>query len=167
VRTMRLFGDGRRQIAAFYFPGELIGPEAGAVQRFAAEALDETVVVAVRLSTLDAVAGGPELERAIWQATRRELERVQEHLLVLGRKSAAERVASFLLTLARRTPGLHVSVPMSRQDIADYLGLTIETVSRGISEFKRRQYISATSTHQFRLTGLSALQTLASGEAAA
>ena len=86
---------------------------------------------------------------------------------MLGRQTAYERLAWFLLRVKERSGGSNeIDVPMSRQDIADYLGLTIETVSRGISEFKRRQYISAISAQQFRLTGTTALQALASGEAA-
>ena len=85
---------------------------------------------------------------------------------MLGRQTAYERLAWFLLRVKERSGGGNeIDMPMSRQDMADYLGLTIETVSRGISEFQRRQYISAISTHQMRLNSLTALQSLASGEA--
>jgi len=86
---------------------------------------------------------------------------------MLGRQTAHERLAWFLLRVKERSGcGAEIDMPMSRMDMADYLGLTIETVSRSMSEFKRRQYISAINTHQIRLTGLAALQALASGEAA-
>ena len=81
-------------------------------------------------------AGDEDLDRALWQATRRELERTQEHLLVLGRKTACEKVASFLMDLAQRDRSEQVALPMGRQDMADYLGLTIETVSRMLTQLQ-------------------------------
>jgi len=136
VRTTRLLSDGRRQVGAFYYPGDLVGLETGPVHRFSAEAICDSTVLVVRRSALKAFAGDGELDRAIWEATRLELERTQDHLLVLGRKSACERVASFLIGLARREGGQRVVLPMSRQDMADYLGLTIETVSRMLTQLQ-------------------------------
>ena len=129
VRTTRLLSDGRRQVGAFYYPGDLIGLETGPIHRFSAEAMCDCVVLVVRRSALKTFAGDGQLDRAIWEATRRELERTQEHLLVLGRKTACEKVASFLMSLAQRegpaSSGERICMPMSRQDMADYLGLTI------------------------------------------
>jgi CRP-like cAMP-binding protein len=159
--------DGRRQIAGFFLPGDFFGlawqPEHG----FTAEALADTVVVGYPRKQLEALAEStPAIQRLLLSMLCKGLAATQEHVVMLGRQTAYERLAWFLLRISERSGGSHdIDMPMSRMDIADYLGLTIETVSRGISEFKRRRYISATSTHRIRLTDLTALQALASGEA--
>jgi CRP/FNR family nitrogen fixation transcriptional regulator len=158
VRTTRLLGDGRRQIGAFYYPGELI-PETGPVHRFTAEAICDTTVLAMRGS---AFVGDRRLDQAIWEATRRELERTQDHVLVLGRKTACERVASFLMSLAQRGgAGPQVSMPMSRQDVADYLGLTIETVSRMLTQLQSAEVVEFDGYRNFTVTRWAALEDLA------
>ena len=169
MRTCRLLVDGRRQIADFLLPGDFFGLDWQTTHGFTAEALTDAVVISYPRKQLEALAERtPGIQRLLMSMLCKGLAATQEHVVMLGRQTAYERLAWFLLRVKERSGGSdQIDVPMSRQDIADYLGLTIETVSRGISEFKRRQYISATSTHQFRLTGLSALQTLASGEAAA
>jgi len=155
VRTTRLLSDGRRQVGAFYYPGDLIGLETGPIHRFSAEAICDSVVLVVRRTALKAFAGDGQLDRAIWEATRRELERTQEHLLVLGRKTACEKVASFLMSLAQRerpeAAATRVSMPMSRQDMADYLGLTIETVSRTITQLQADGLIEVRCCRQLLL----------------
>ncbi|MFB2351192.1 hypothetical protein ACETUS_28805, partial [Priestia megaterium] len=90
--------------------------------RFSAEALCDCTLLVVKRSAVKTFAGDEDLDRALWQATRRELERTQEHLLVLGRKTACEKVASFLMDLAQRDRSEHIALPMGRQDMADYLG---------------------------------------------
>jgi CRP/FNR family nitrogen fixation transcriptional regulator len=161
VRTTRLLSDGRRHVAAFYYPGELIGIEAGATHRFSAEAICPAEVLVVRRSALRTSAGDGRLERAIWDATRRELERTQDHLVVLGRKSACERVASFLMDLAQRHPSDTVTLPMGRQDIADYLGLTIETVSRMLTELQSRSVVEFQGLRRFTVKRWQALEDIA------
>lgn len=137
VRTTRLLSDGRRQIGDFYYEGDLIGLEAGPVHRFSAEALGCCEVQVIRKSALKLYGDeGLKLERLIWSQTARELERTQEHVMLLGRKSACEKVASFLLDMARRFRGEVAELPMGRQDMADYLGLTIETVSRMVTQLQ-------------------------------
>ena len=101
------------------------------------------------------------LARQLWMLTVRELQRVQEHSLALI-KSAEERVAGFLLEMAgRNVAGAAVELPMSRQDIADYLGLTIETVSRTLSQLERDNVIELPSARQIRLRNLDKLEDLA------
>lgn len=96
---------------------------------------------------------------------RRDLLSAQNHLLMLGRQTAKERVASFLLLMAeRREGGNTIDVPMSRQDIADYLGLTIETVCRALSELKRARVIAIPNRHQIVVRNTEALETMALGE---
>jgi CRP/FNR family nitrogen fixation transcriptional regulator len=165
VRTTRLLNDGRRQVGAFYYPGDLIGLETGPIHRFSAEALCEATVMVVRRSALRAFAGDGQLDRAIWEATRRELERTQDHVLVLGRKTACEKVAGFLMDLAQRgaavPAGRQVSLPMSRQDMADYLGLTIETVSRMLTQLQGASVVEFDGYRNFTVTRWDALEDMA------
>ena len=136
VRSFRVLTDGRRQISDFYFPGDLFGVEAGLERRASAEALADTVLIVARRSALADDGEGATAAR-LWRLAVAELHRSQDHVLTLGRRSANERVASFLLALAERLGGgTCLELPMSRQDIADYLGLTIETVSRTLTQFQ-------------------------------
>ena len=163
VRTTRLLADGRRQVGAFYYPGDLIGLETGPVHRFSAEAICDSMILVVRRSALKAFAGDGQLDRAIWEATRRELERTQDHLLVLGRKTACERVASFLMGLAQREGAVagRISLPMSRQDMADYLGLTIETVSRMLTQLQGQSVVEFEGCRNFKVKRWAALEEMA------
>ena len=137
VRTTRLLSDGRRQIGDFYYAGDLLGLEAGPVHRFSAEALGACEILVIRKSALKLYGeDGVKIERMIWSETARELQRTQEHVMLLGRKSACEKVASFLLDMAKRFRGEVAELPMGRQDMADYLGLTIETVSRMVTQLQ-------------------------------
>jgi CRP/FNR family nitrogen fixation transcriptional regulator len=169
VRTCRMLMDGRRQIADFFLPGDFFGLDWQSTHNFTAEALADTVVISYQRRQIEALAERtPSVHRLLMSMLCKGLAETQEHVVMLGRQTAHERLAWFLLRVRDRSGGdAEIDVPMSRIDMADYLGLTIETVSRGISEFKRRHYISATSAHQMRLTGLSALQALASGESEA
>lgn len=131
VRTYRMLDDGRRQISAFHLPGDVFGVEAGDIHLSSAEAICDAQILVVKRSAVMARAEHErDLAKQLWTLTVRELHRLQEHSLVLI-KSAEERVAGFLLEMAgRKVSTGAIELPMSRQDIADYLGLTIETVSR-------------------------------------
>lgn len=147
VRVYRLLADGRRQISAFHMAGEVFGFEADGTHHFFAEAIGATGVRVLRLSTMNGVS-----DRLLPLALQ-SLIRAQEHLLVLGRQQAVERVAAFLMDMAERQGGFdHFELPMSRMDIADYLGLTIETVSRVFTKLKDKGVI--------RLPGLRSVQVL-------
>jgi CRP/FNR family nitrogen fixation transcriptional regulator len=161
VRTTRLTPDGRRLIGDFYYPGDIFGLEPGPDHQFGAEALTDCQVLTVRRGAMIAYAGDAEVDRAILAATRRELERLQDHLMVLGRKGARERVASFLMSLASRETDEHVDLPMSRQDMADYLGLTIETVSRMLTQLQGEAVVAFPSTRRFRVRRWDVLEALA------
>lgn len=142
VRTSKLLSDGRRQIDAFHLPGDIFGIEAGAEHRFGAEAVTGTTVVAYRRSKHDPLsAQDGALATQVLTAMMRSLERAQNHMLLLGRKSAMEKVAAFLLDLSERMEDEALELPMSRIDIADHLGLTIETVSRSLTQLERQQVI--------------------------
>jgi CRP/FNR family nitrogen fixation transcriptional regulator len=161
VRTTRLLADGRRQVGGFYYAGDLIGLETGPTHRYSAEALCDTQVLIVRRSALRAFAGDGRLDRAIWEATRRELERTQDHILTLGRKTACEKVATFLMELANRGDAERIAMPMSRQDMADYLGLTIETVSRMLTQLQGAAVVKFEGCRNFRITRWEALEQMA------
>lgn len=144
VRTYKLLSDGRRQIDAFHLAGEVFGADVGGVRRFTAEAVGEVSLVFYRSRLIEAPAlCDPALVRDVLAATMESLARAQEHMLLLGRKSATQKVATFLLGLAERmTSDQTIDLPMSRIDIADHLGLTIETVSRSLTQFERDGVIS-------------------------
>ena len=161
VRTSKLTFDGRRQVGDFYYPGDLMGLEPGPLHRFAAEALTECELQAVRRSAVRAYAGEAEVDRAILEATAREMDRLQDHIVLLGRRSARERVATFLLGLAQREPAGHVDMPMGRQDMADYLGLTIETVSRMLTQLQGEAIVEFPSIRRFHVRKWNALEAMA------
>jgi CRP/FNR family nitrogen fixation transcriptional regulator len=161
VRTYRMLDDGRRQVIAFYLPGDIFGVEAGEIHLSSAEAVSESQVLVVKRSNLMARADHErDLAKQLWTATVRELQRVQQHSLVLI-KSAEERVAGFLLEMASRCSGsLTVELPMSRQDIADYLGLTIETVSRTFTQLAQSGTIALETSRRIQFRNRAALNRL-------
>jgi len=161
VRTSRVTADGRRQVGDFYYPGDVFGLDPGPLHRFAAEALTDCDVQIVRRSAVRAFAGDVEVDRAILDATRQEMERLQDHVVLLGRKGAIERVASFLIGLAQRREGGPVDLPMGRQDMADYLGLTIETVSRTLTQLQGDAVVKFASTRRFQVSDWGELEALA------
>jgi len=153
VRTTRLTSDGRRQIGDFYYPGDFIGVETGPEHRFSAEALSDCEILVIKRTALRHYGeDGAQLERSLWAATARELDRAHEHLMLLGRKTACEKVASFLLDVADRFGGEFVDLPMGRQDMADYLGLTIETVSRMLTQLQAEGLVEFRGCRKFRIT---------------
>jgi len=161
VRTTRVLSDGRRQIGNFYYRGDLIGLATGPLHRFSAETLADCTFLVVKRSSILPHSGDSELDSAIWEAMRRELERTQEHLLFLGRTSACERVAKFLMNVALQNSTARVTLPMNRQDMADYLGLTIETVSRTVSHLQALEIVEFMGWRHFRVMRWDALERLA------
>jgi len=143
VRLSKLLSDGRRQIGAFYMPGDIFGLEAGEVHSFSAEAIGEAqVFVVTRKALIAEAARNGDIVHQLWSQTTEHLQRAQTHMLLLGRKNAQERIAAFLVEMAQRLKSANsVELPMSRQDIADYLGLTIETVSRTLTQLAREGVI--------------------------
>lgn len=136
VRTFKLLRDGRRQIDAFHLPGEYFGGTAGDTHILTAEAVVESKVAIVKRRALEnAATNDAPTACALWRLAADELRNAQEHMLLLGRKSAMERVVAFLLDMDRRLSVAGVlALPMCRRDIGDYLGLTLETVSRALSQ---------------------------------
>ena len=161
VRTSRFMADGRRPIGDFYYPGDVFGLETTGSHSMAAEALSDCVILAASRQAILAAGGEEELKDLMWDATVRDLERAREHLTLLVRKSASERVASFLLGLAQRRGETAVELAMGRQDMADYLGLTIETVSRMITQLQSSGVVEFESCRRFRVRDREALEDLA------
>jgi CRP/FNR family transcriptional regulator, nitrogen fixation regulation protein len=161
VRTYKILCDGRRQIGGFYLPGDIVGLEIGKEHQFSAEAINDVTVLVVRRSAIVSLAERDcDAARALWSFTGCQLNRVQEHLLLLV-KTAQQRVASFLLEMSARLADTDtIELPMSRQDIADYLGLTIETVSRTMTQLVSDETIGLPSARRIVLRNCGALRQL-------
>jgi len=168
VRLCKLMSDGRRQIAEFLSSGDFLGFEWLRTHAFTAEALTDVVAIRYARSRLDRLGQErSDVQRSLMSLLSRDLWAAQNHLVMLGRQSARERVASFLLALAERKgakSGGTIEVPMGRQDIADYLGLTIETVCRTVSELKRMRFIAVPNRTQITLCNIGALREIAEGD---
>jgi CRP/FNR family transcriptional regulator, nitrogen fixation regulation protein len=142
VRTVRLLEDGRRQVGEFLFAGDLFGWEALDEYDFALEAVTPAQLHRFPRRNLDELLGNdPSFARRLHAITAAQLRASRERQVLLGRKSASERIASFLLEMAgrmrvERQPA--IELPMTRTDMADYLGLTIETVCRGLTQLRQR-----------------------------
>ena len=162
VRTYKVLRDGRRQIGAFLLPGDVFGLEAGEDHGFSAEAIvDSSVRVAKRSVIVSMAARDSALAADLWTCAAGGMRSAQEHMLLLGRKNAEERVVTFLLDMARRESADQlIELPMSRQDIADYLGLTIETVSRTFSQLDSKAAIELPSSRRIVVRNRTNLQRL-------
>ena len=147
VRLTRMLENGRRQVIAFGYPGDIIGFPANGCHHADCDALVDTTLRAYRRAALDHGDGDPELHMALLQAALGEISAMQDHVMMLGLKSASEKVASFLDVVTRRYgEGLgayrQIDLPMSRSDIADFLGLTTETVSRAVTALRKAGVIA-------------------------
>ena len=153
VRSCKLLDDGRRQVTGFYMVGEVFGLEPDEEHHFSAEAVNDTVILVVKRSAIIGLAArDADIARQLWAMTARELQRVQNHMLVLGCMGAKQRVAAFLLQMALRgSGGNEIELPMSRQDIADYLGMTVETVSRTMTQLENDAAIGLASSRRIVL----------------
>jgi CRP/FNR family nitrogen fixation transcriptional regulator len=153
VRSYKLLSDGRRQIGAFHLPGDVFGLESGTSHRLAAEAIVDSTLRLVKRSSLEhASQSDIRVARDMWSITAGELRHAENHMLLLGRKTAMERVATFLLEMDRRLArtGM-IALPMCRRDIGDYLGLTLETVSRALSELQNEGVLGLSGARQILL----------------
>jgi CRP/FNR family transcriptional regulator, nitrogen fixation regulation protein len=150
VRSYKVLSDGRRQICAFHLPTDIFGFENGGHYRFTAEAIVETTARVVRRHSLEYVAATDvRVTHNLLSMTARNLLHAEDHMLLLGRKTSLERVAAFLLEMDHRLTGAGmIALPMSRRDIADYLGLTLETVSRALSYLRERGILEFSETSQ-------------------
>ena len=169
VKLYKLLPDGRRQIIGFLFSGDLFGLGVEGGYCYTAETITPAQLCRFTHRKLDTLLDEmPRLERRMFTLAVKELVAAQEQMLLLGRKTAREKVASFLLQLSRRAERAHqpnspISLPMSRADIADYLGLTIETVSRTFTQLKRDGIIGLPASGHAVMTDWDALRELAEG----
>lgn len=170
VGVYKMLADGRRQIVNFYYPGDIIGWAVPGAWTQHAEALCKTRIRSIPTSTVDTLITTERgFGKALLSMLATELEETRDQLLSLGRKSALEKVATFLLRISRRNQredndeGL-LHLPMKRAEIADYLGLTIETVSRNITILKKTGIIHLESNTVVRITDMSQLEDLADGD---
>jgi len=159
VRTYKILSDGRRQVGDFYLAGEFFGLETGRVHAYSAEAITDTGVLILKRSVLMLLAETDiAVARQLLELTGCELERAQAHVTLLI-KTAKERMADFLLDMERRSPGEgYIDLPMSRLDIADYLGLTIETVSRTLTDLEAAAVIALPNARRVVLRDRAALK---------
>ncbi|MBE0414000.1 helix-turn-helix domain-containing protein [Yoonia sp.] len=152
LRLTRVMADGRRQVIAFGYPGDVVGFHSDDEYHTDCDALLSTTVIVHSRSALESPAGNSALHTKLLQAALHEISAMQDHFLMLGRKSAAERVASFLLTLQERV-GMPLGqftqfdLPMSRSDIADFLGMTTETVCRTLTRLRKLNIIALDRVH--------------------
>lgn len=169
LKLYKLLADGRRQITGFLFAADFVGLANTEGYSYGAEAVSAVDLCRFPWLGLNVLFDEfPKLERRLLGIADDELAAAQEQMVLLGRKSAPERVASFLLRLSERAkrhgrPESPVAIPMNRADIADFLGLTTETVSRTFSRFKRQGYIAASDSHRVALLRRDALRDLAEG----
>ena len=157
VRVSKLLPDGRRQVTGFLFPGDFIGLAHEADYIYTAEAITPGGLCRFRRADFDkALEQFPRMEKRLLGKASNELATAQDQMLLLGRKTAKEKIASFLLMLSRRAadrgqPGNPVELPMTRGDIADYLGLTVETVSRTFTSLRKDGYIELSNPQRVQL----------------
>jgi CRP/FNR family nitrogen fixation transcriptional regulator len=163
VRVCKFLSDGRRQIEAFHVAGEIFGLELGEERLLSAEAVTGCSLIVYRRRSVEQQAKTDQaISNQLFQHAMQSLAQAQGHSLLLGRRGAAEKVAAFLLEwTAKAGQGDSLHLVMSRQDIADYLGLTIETVSRSMSQFERDGVITLSGARQVRVLSRNALQALA------
>jgi CRP/FNR family nitrogen fixation transcriptional regulator len=162
VRSYKLLNDGRRQIGAFHLPGDTFGLESGPTHRLTAEAIVDTTVRLVKRRSLEQAAGTDvAVARSLWAITAKDLRHAEDHMLLLGRKTAMERVATFLLEMDRRlsVAGM-MALPMCRRDIGDYLGLTLETVSRALSQLHDQGVLGFSGARQIVLRNRQRLRSM-------
>ena len=155
LRIFKIIGDGRRVITGFLYAGDMVGLSLKDIYIYSAEAVTPVKVRRLTKKAFqDAIENAPELRPQLFALLCDEMAAAQDQMVLLSRKSAEERVCSFLMLIARRMHGAQqigriIQLPMSRQDMADYLGLTIETVSRTITRLISRGVITPNGRHAF------------------
>lgn len=169
LRLTRLLEDGRRQVIAFGYPGDIVGFPCDGRYHTDCDAVTDVSLQPYRRAALETCESDPQLHRNLLAAALREISAMQDHFMMLGRKSAVEKVASFLCVLADRVGTdlgqfKRVSVPMSRADIADFIGLTTETVSRTLTQLRKDGIIKLENIHSVVIQQPAALLELARGD---
>jgi CRP/FNR family transcriptional regulator len=171
LKLYKLLPDGRRQVTGFVHPGDFLGVSVNDEHAFTAEAMEQAQLCAFPRGRFDDFTEEhPEMERELYRLAAHELAAAQQQMVLLGRKTAAERFATFLLTLAERAErngseeARFVDLPMSRSDIADYLGLTKETVSRVLALLKKQRLIRLEALDRIEILDRAGLEVAADGD---
>ena len=156
--------DGRRQIVELLLPGDFFGFSSAGVHHSAVEAVtDQTTIVRYPRRNVEALAeSNPKLANQLRQLAFEAIRRLDDRVVTVGRMNAVEKVGAFLIEMAERAPhdlGDRIALPLSRYEIADYLGLSMETVSRSISELRRQEAISLHGPHRVKVLNPQALRT--------
>ena len=166
VRLCKHLPDGRRQIAQFLFPGDYFSFVTIGDHGFSAEAVVDVSLLSFSQERIERLCrDNPNLRSRLFQMLSQRVCDIQNHLTVVGRQTAKERVAAFLLLLADRLDAgrTSITIPMNRQDIGDYLSLTMETVSRTLSRLKAARMITIPDQHRLELQNIDGLRALADG----
>lgn len=169
LKCYKLMADGRRQITGFLFPGDFLGLAKSDEYAYSVEAIGGAGLCRMERNRLTALSADiPNLEHRLHDLASEALTDLQDHILLLGRKTAQERVASFLLGLAKRArlrgeAGNPVEVPMGRDDIGDFLGLTTETVSRTFSRLRKAGLIGSDRDRRITILDMDRLMETAEG----
>lgn len=169
VKIYKLLPDGRRQITGFLITGDFLGLSHNETYAYSAESVTATSLCRFPRRRMEALLDEfPKMQRRLFSMASTELVAAQDQMLLLGRKTAKEKICSFLLMLSQRAARRGhkenpVYVPMSRADIADYLGLTTETVSRTFTQLKTSGIISLMEGNKIRLANLDSIYDMAEG----
>ncbi len=169
IKCFKLLADGRQQIVGFLFPGDFVGAPTQETMRGFAEALTRVELCLFPLPSIQRlIREMPNLQRRLLTLAGEDLNLAQEWMLLLGRKTAQERLATFLLLLAekarvRGVAGGPIDLPMNRSEIADYLGLSLETVSRQFTKLKNAGHIRIEHNNEITIRNLDGLTEIAEG----
>lgn len=171
VRISKMLSDGRRQITGFLFAGDFFGLSCKDKHSYTAEAITEVDICRfVRAKIFESFRDIPKLGERVFEMTRTELDATHDQMLLLGRKTAKEKLCSFLLTMNKKSIDIkkkqenEVDLPMSRSDIADFLGLTVETISRQFTNLNNEGLIELDGAHKVTLKDIEALSALSEGD---
>ncbi|PCI34059.1 MAG: Crp/Fnr family transcriptional regulator [Alphaproteobacteria bacterium] len=170
VRLSKMLADGRRQITGFLFAGDFFGLSCKDKYSYTAEAITDVDICRFpRAKIIGSFKEFPALGERVFEMTRTELEATHDQMLLLGRKTAKEKLCSFLLTLQEKSRCLEgqdkneIKIPMNRSDIADFLGLTVETISRQFTNLHKMNLIELDDAHKVVLTNPEAIAAIAEG----
>ncbi|MCB2106211.1 MAG: helix-turn-helix domain-containing protein [Rhodobacteraceae bacterium] len=164
IRLSNMLGNGKRQVVGFLFPGDFLGFTGADEYKVTAEAVRGAKVCRFARSELTRLRHQlPQLEHRLFEMAESDLVAAQEHITILGQKSATEKMVAFLLMLSRKSAARGgvdnpVHLPMTREDIADFLGLAFETVSRCLTKLEDQKLITIESTRVIRLNDFAALE---------
>lgn len=170
IRLANLLDDGRRQVTAFKTAGEVLGEQRNGYYQSDAEAVCDTVVCQISIKALETyLKKMPAMQTALTEKVLEELQELRHLAILLGRKTPIEKIATFLIDRAEKSSSeteneINVSLTMGRTDIADFLGLTIETVSRTITKLKKMGVLEVPSNHSILIKDRVWLENLAEGE---